>query len=154
MPDVCSSRSPPGQLPHRKSITVPHHGPIRAAPASNAKIGITYTSLVLTPSTYLTYLTSLFHASPNVAFVRQTISDLADLLPLCSDVLVNATGVGAGRLNSINDPLVEPVRGQTMVIRRPAIDHMTLRSGIDYCDVILRGDRTAVIGGIKEHGKT
>ncbi|TFK45195.1 hypothetical protein OE88DRAFT_1740516 [Heliocybe sulcata] len=95
-----------------------------------------------------------FTPSTNVAFVPQTVSDLTDLLPLSPDVLVNAIGVGAGRLDPINDPLVEPVRGQTIVIRQPAIDHMTLRSGIDYCYVIPRGDGTAVIGGIKEHGKT
>ncbi|TFK46336.1 nucleotide-binding domain-containing protein [Heliocybe sulcata] len=128
--------------------------PSELPPDSNAKIGITYTSLVMTPSIYLTYLTSLLHASPNVTFVRKTVSSLDELLYLSPDVIVNATGVGAGTLSPVNDPLVEPVRGQTIVIRQPEINHMTLRSGIDYCYVIPRGDGTAIIGGIKEHGKT
>lgn len=139
--------------------------PSELPPASNAKIGITYTSLVLTPATYLAYLFSLLKASPNVSIVRSELSSLEQLVPSSSssagaspfgavapDVIVNASGVGAGSL--VNDDLVEPVRGQTIVIRQPDVDHMTLRSGIDYCYVIPRGDGTVVIGGIKEHGKT
>ncbi|TFK45240.1 nucleotide-binding domain-containing protein [Heliocybe sulcata] len=128
--------------------------PSELPPTSNAKIGITYTSPVLTLSIYLTYLTSLLHASPNVTFVRKTVSSLDELLYLSPDVIVNTTGVGAGTLSPVNNPLVEPVRGQTIVIRQPAIDHMTLQSGIDYCYVIPRGDGTAVIGRIKEPGDT
>ncbi|KZT18191.1 nucleotide-binding domain-containing protein [Neolentinus lepideus HHB14362 ss-1] len=128
--------------------------PSELPPASNAKIGISYTSLVLTPPTYLSYLAALLRASPNVAFLRKTVAHLAELLPLAPDVIVNATGVGAAHISPVNDPDVEPVRGQTILIRQPEVDRMTLRSGIDYCYVIPRGDGTVVIGGIKEHGST
>ncbi|TFK51572.1 FAD dependent oxidoreductase [Heliocybe sulcata] len=127
---------------------------------SNAKIGLSYMQVVMTPSTYMLYLFSLLKQSSNVTFVRATIQSLTELLssPVqfgpAPDVIINASGVGARTLHPLEDELVEPIRGQTIIIRHPGIDHRSGRSGNDYCYVIPRGDGTVVIGGVKQPGNT
>ncbi|KAG9017510.1 hypothetical protein FRB90_000983 [Tulasnella sp. 427] len=68
-----------------------------------------------------------------VKFVKGWVSSVADLeyVPtqgrnapqrLKTDVIVNASGLGAKCIVGIADPLVRPIRGQTVLVRAPKID--------------------------------
>ncbi|KDQ57890.1 hypothetical protein JAAARDRAFT_34699 [Jaapia argillacea MUCL 33604] len=143
-------------------------------PESHAKIGIQYTSVVFTPSTYLEFLYGRLKEG-GVKFVRRVVGSLAEFespsisAPSSSssstsntisaslppaDIVINATGVGSLTLGLVEDKLVEPVRGQTVLIRAPEVKTMYLRIGKDYCYVIPRGDGSVVLGGIKGYGET
>ncbi|KAI5828038.1 hypothetical protein EV122DRAFT_267708 [Schizophyllum commune] len=130
-------------------------------PASaGAKIAITYTSMVMVAPRYIEWLRKRVEAK-GVKFVRATVSSFdefrapSDKFGPVPDVLINATGNGAREL--VGDPDVEPIRGQTILLRDTdgqLSKQMMLRSGNDYCYIIPRLDGTVIIGGIKDHGST
>ena len=130
-------------------------------PASaGAKIAITYTSMVMVAPRYIEWLRKRVEAK-GVKFVRATVSSFdefrtpSDKFGPVPDVLINATGNGAREL--LGDLDVEPIRGQTILLRDTdgqLSKQMMLRSGNDYCYIIPRLDGTVIIGGIKDHGST
>lgn len=82
-------------------------------PNSHARIGISYTSLVLDLPRYIAWLAARLRMR-GVTFARGTAVSLAQVqngtFGPVPDVIVNATGVGARTLGGVEDPEVEPVR--------------------------------------------
>lgn len=86
--------------------------------------GVHFESYTLNPPRLLAYLTERLTAA-RVPMLRRRVSSLdeaAALFPSGSPILVNATGLGAKSLLGVQDPLVHPVRGQTVLVRAPSVD--------------------------------
>lgn len=125
--------------------------PDELPPKSRAKLATELTSMVMHADGYIRWLYA-FLQGRGVRFVRKTVDSVAELASAefgSPDVIVNASGNGAKYLKGVEDPLVEPIRGQTMLIRNTDIKKITIRTGDDYCYVIPRLDGTVIIGGIK-----
>lgn len=79
-----------------------------------------FTTLSLQPTEYLKCLFNHF-ASDRLTFHRGTTSSLnyakEQFLPN-ANLIINASGIGARYLADVNDQLVTPIRGQTVVIKK------------------------------------
>ncbi|RSL78122.1 hypothetical protein CEP51_008473 [Fusarium floridanum] len=115
-------------------------------------LGMSYKTVVLTPSTFLPWLAKRLKNS-GVTFLRKTANALADLKGHGHDVLVNATGCGSKFLRDVADPNIQEVRGQTILVKTN-YDKIMMRHGKDYTYVIPRLDGTAILGGIKQVNNT
>lgn len=96
-------------------------------------------AFTLNAPAYLTFLANKLR-SAGVPFVRQRLSsldeayDVRDIGPV--DLVINATGLGSKSLIGVEDPLVYPARGQTVLVRAPGVltnygsrDHASLPKG-------------------------
>ncbi|KAG9249654.1 uncharacterized protein F5Z01DRAFT_640993 [Emericellopsis atlantica] len=117
-----------------------------------AKLGVSYTTIILTPSILLPWLRKRLEAK-GVTFERATVRSLADLKGMGHDVLINASGSGPMYLKDVQDHTMSPVRGQTVLVRSN-FDELWIRRGEAYTYHLARGDGTAVLGGIKDTGST
>lgn len=118
----------------------------------DADFGMSYQSIIITPSVYLVWLRRQLEAS-GVKFIRAHVKSLSELRGMGHDVLVNATGTGAAHLRDVADPLMEEVRGQTILVKSP-FDKIWARRGKDYTYAFGRPDGTTILGGIKQYGNT
>lgn len=120
------------------------------------------TILSLSPPLYLPWLQSRLLATGRVTFVRSKVESLSQAAHLFSrspssspSIIVNATGLGAKSLGGCEDDLVQPIRGQVVLVRAP---HVTTDLGIggygdeSSCYVIPRPDGNVVLGGCQEVG--
>lgn len=85
--------------------------------------GATYKSFCLDAPRWHQHLTSEFLSSSGVGppgtLERLTITSLQELSSLTNagTILLNASGLGSSDLTDVSDPLVHPIRGQTLLIR-------------------------------------
>jgi D-amino-acid oxidase len=112
--------------------------------------GWRYTVPVVTMPLYLEYLRARYLAAGGTITVSPVTSLAADSGG--APIVVNCTGIGARDL--VPDPLVEPVRGQVVVVENPGIDEFyidhTLR-GSGYVYIFPHGD-VVLLGGTAEEG--
>ena len=83
--------------------------------------GIAFTSVCINTSIYLPYLVSQCLAA-GVIFKRAVFSHISEATTVHSsgipaDVLVNCTGLAAGKLGGVEDKEMVPARGQTVLVR-------------------------------------
>lgn len=69
-----------------------------------------------------------------VVFERQALASLDQAFESFGGVslVVNATGLGAKSLGGVEDPLVEPIRGQTVLIKTDVTDCTMDGSSMPY----------------------
>ncbi|ETW87128.1 hypothetical protein HETIRDRAFT_307723 [Heterobasidion irregulare TC 32-1] len=91
---------------------------------SNVKSGVGFHTVSINPGIYLLWLKSEL-ASRGVKFVRRRLVTLYEAGTLAGDkgVVVNATGLGARSLIGVEDVKMYPIRGQTIVVFAPEVDH-------------------------------
>ncbi|KAJ5130884.1 uncharacterized protein N7515_006923 [Penicillium bovifimosum] len=114
-----------------------------------AKVGITYTTVVLNPNIFLPWLKQKLENS-GVKFKRMNLGSLADASHLGHDVLINATGAGPKYLDDVKDETMELLKGQVMVVKSDYQKHLMRDNGKDYTYVIPRLDGTVILGGIRD----
>jgi glycine/D-amino acid oxidase-like deaminating enzyme len=109
--------------------------------------GAKYTTLAMNPLLLLPWLKKKLGAR-GVKFIQAEIKSIAEARHITnSQVLVNASGVGAKTLAS--DDAVLPIRGQTM-FAKSNFSELVMREGSEYTYVIPRaGDGGVIMGGIK-----
>ena len=120
--------------------------------------GFIFTSLTINPQIYLPYLQSQL-LSLGTLFVRRHLFHIREAVTLTSpppSAIVNATGILAYRLGGVEDKMVYPTRGQTILVRNEC-SKMYFRSLKPWNDeptyVIPRpfGGGT-ILGGCFQHG--
>ncbi|KAL4781949.1 nucleotide-binding domain-containing protein [Aspergillus varians] len=114
--------------------------------------GITVTSVAVNPLIYLPYLQKKLERL-GTKFIRLTATSFKEVLRATgADILINATGLGAGKL--CNDGAVVPIRGQAMFLRDRADWNQILLCQDDaYTYVIPRlGSGGVLFGGIRQDG--
>ncbi|BEI82561.1 hypothetical protein CcaverHIS002_0304290 [Cutaneotrichosporon cavernicola] len=84
----------------------------------NHCVGVTFTSVSVNSPHYLEWLGAQCTAL-GVVLRRATLQSLAEAVRPNTAAVVNATGLGAGQLADVKDDLVEPIRGQIVVVRAP-----------------------------------
>lgn len=109
-------------------------------------------TVVLTPPVFLPWLAKRLKDS-GVTFHRKDVKTLRELKDYGHDVLVNATGWGAKFLHDVEDPKLQQVRGQTVLVKS-GLEKIVVRHGKDYTYAIPRLDGTVILGGIKQVGST
>lgn len=119
---------------------------------ADAKLGVAYQSIIVTPHTFLPWIRKRLEAS-GVVFKRATVRSVADLKGMGHDVLINASGSGPKTLTDIKDDSMVLVRGQTCLVKS-SYDKIYIRRGDDYTYHLPRGDGTAILGGIKDEGQS
>ena len=67
------------------------------------------------------------------------------------DVIVNCTGLGSKQL--VNDELLHPVRGQSMLVKAPWIKHVFVYESPDLLSYVIPRSDVVVIGGTVEVGE-
>ncbi|WVQ86270.1 hypothetical protein IAT38_008438 [Cryptococcus sp. DSM 104549] len=86
--------------------------------------GVTFESYIISPPNYLQHLSSLL-SSKGVPILRHTLPSLSAAYTLPEfgpvDLVINATGLGAGSLPGLEDPQVFPSRGETVLVRAPDV---------------------------------
>lgn len=114
---------------------------------AGVKFGVKYTTLAMNPLLLLPWLDKELR-SRGVSFLRKELRSFEEARNLSGATLVvNASGVGAGRL--AGDVAVRPVRGQTMFVKT-SFSELVMREGEEYTYVIPRARSGGVImGGIK-----
>ncbi|KAH8099776.1 nucleotide-binding domain-containing protein [Cristinia sonorae] len=86
------------------------------------KAGVIFDTITVNPEEYLPWLKSQL-STFGVAFVRRklhTLDDAADLVGV-KGVIINATALGARSLVGVEDKMVYPIRGQTIIAHAPEI---------------------------------
>ncbi|WVW86588.1 hypothetical protein I302_108638 [Kwoniella bestiolae CBS 10118] len=88
------------------------------------KYGVTYEAYTLNTPLYLHHLASHLR-SHSVLIIRERVSSLDELYSLPSigkvDLVINASGLGARSLLGVEDPLVHPAKGQTILVEAPDV---------------------------------
>ncbi len=83
-----------------------------------------FLTMHIEPGVYLAQLLADFRLAGGLVVVRE-FADRAAVVALPEPLVVNCTGLGAGRL--CNDPDVAPVRGQLVVLApQPEVDYITV----------------------------
>lgn len=116
------------------------------------KIGVTVATVAVNPIVFLPWLQKNLEEK-GVKFIRHTATSLVEVLQMTkASVLVNASGLGAGKL--CNDGAVIPIRGQALFVRnRPDWTQIMLRQGDEYTYIIPRlGSGGLIIGGARQDG--
>ena len=130
---------------------VPKYRQLQASelPAS-AKIGFKYQSMTVNPQYFLPWIAQRLEER-RVRFIRKEVSSILEARSILqSELIVNATALGAFHL--ANDQNVHPVRGQIMHVRSDAQD-IVLFQGSHYTYQIPRMYTGGVIiGGVTQEG--
>ncbi|KAG8991436.1 hypothetical protein FRB94_005337 [Tulasnella sp. JGI-2019a] len=107
------------------ALPEPWPASIGSAPYTGSAFG--FTTLSICVPTYLRWLEDEL-TKRDVKFVKGWVGSVADLeyVPgsnsqVRTDVVVNASGLGAKNIIGIEDDLVFPVRGQTVLVRAPQV---------------------------------
>lgn len=91
---------------------------------SGWEYGVGWDAFTLNAPSYLTHLAKKLR-SAGVPFIRHRLSaldeayDLPNLGPV--GLVINATGLGSRSLIGVEDPLVYPAKGQTVLVRAPGV---------------------------------
>jgi D-amino-acid oxidase len=112
--------------------------------------GYTFGTLVIDQSYYMPYLTSLLKSKWNVTFRQEKVDSLERFLVTegtAYNVVVNCTGLGAGRLLGKPDD-VYPIRGQVLRVKAPWMNSVVFW-GTSY---IIPNVDTVVLGGTAQKG--
>ncbi len=107
-----------------------------------------YTAPVVTMPSYLDYLLARYAAAGGSV----EVAAVASLQSQDAPVVVNCAGMGAREL--VPDPLLEPVRGQVVVVRNPGIEEFYIDHGLrgsEYVYLFPHGD-VVLLGGTAEEG--
>ena len=115
-------------------------------------MGMTVTSVAVNPEIYLPWLQKTLEER-GVKFIRFTATSLDHVLEKTkASILVNASGLGAGKL--CNDDLVTAIRGQALFVRnKPDWTNILLRQGSEYTYIIPRlGSGGIILGGARQEG--
>ncbi|GMK56934.1 hypothetical protein CspeluHIS016_0307740 [Cutaneotrichosporon spelunceum] len=81
-------------------------------------VGVSFTSVSVNSPYYIEWLGAQCTAL-GVVLRRTTLKSLAEAVRPNTQAVINATGLGAGQLADVKDELVEPIRGQIVVVRAP-----------------------------------
>lgn len=86
------------------------------------KEGVQFESFTVNPPRILAYLAGRLRDA-GVPIVRRRVASIDEAFSAFGEVslVVNATGLGARGLLGVEDPLVHPVRGQTVLARAPDV---------------------------------
>lgn len=97
------------------------------------------------------YLQDRFVAAGGI-IIRRTLSSLIEVLdqPFSTSAIVNCAGIGAFSL--VDDKLVYPTRGQTVLVRAPWVKGGVTRTGAGgvYTYIIPRKSGDVIVGGTSE----
>ncbi|CAM1504495.1 Fc.00g020860.m01.CDS01 [Cosmosporella sp. VM-42] len=146
----------PKDAPIWYSSVVPN---FRKIPSSelpaDVKVGFTFDGLAVNPNDFLPWISDCLRKN-GVKIIQRTLESLTELQELTgADILINASGAGAGSL--ANDETVTRVRGQTMFVKTPPefFDEAMMRQGSEYTYVIPRAsDGGCIIGGVRQVDNT
>ena len=132
-----------GAVPDLRRLTTPELPPGLAD-------GWTFTAPVVDMPVYLSWLRAGLVAR-GVELTIRRVTDLDDELAGC-DVVINCTGLGSREL--VHDHLLEPVRGQVMIMTNPGLSTWWLHDAgpTDLTYVVPRLE-TVVLGGTAERGR-
>jgi glycine/D-amino acid oxidase-like deaminating enzyme len=105
-----------------------------------------FVTMLVEPPIYLNALVRDFQLAGGAIVVRE-FTDVASVLALAEPVVVNCTGLGAGRL--FGDREIMPIKGQlTVLLPQPEIDYITLTD-----DLYMFPRRDGILlGGTHERG--
>ncbi|OCF33381.1 D-amino-acid oxidase [Kwoniella heveanensis BCC8398] len=134
IPDLCERRQYDEyfSLPGKKDEEVPWYRDLMfgwrtLSPSeipSPYKYGVTYESYTLNAPLYLQHLARTLRAK-GVPILRHRLSSLDEAYNLSTvgpvDLVINATGLGARSLIGVEDKAVFPAKGQTVLVRAPAV---------------------------------
>lgn len=130
-------------------------------PSTNPGVsGAAFTSVSLSAPDYLQHLHQTA-VQLGVNFVRKSFKSIHEPFESgqnipAADLVVNATGLGARKLEGCNDPQVMPIRGQTVVVDAPNVKEcvMALDSsyGSESAYIIPRPNGQAILGGCFQVG--
>lgn len=112
-------------------------------------VGVEFETLSVNAPKYILWLAANLEAL-GCKIERRTLNSLDDAFRLCSNValVVNATGLGAKSLGGVQDELVTPIRGQTVLIKTDVKDCTMDASNPDAIAYIIpRPGGEAVCGG-------
>lgn len=103
---------------------------------NEAKSSLSFTTACINPSVYLPYLVSQC-LKAGVTFRRGNVKHIQDVGKLlCTNLIVNCTGLNAARLGGVEDPNVFPARGQVVVVsnKPPLLKSMPGVEGAEDAD--------------------
>ncbi|TIA87563.1 hypothetical protein E3P81_03899 [Wallemia ichthyophaga] len=122
--------------------------------------GAAFTSVSLSAPDYLQHLYKTA-VQLGVGFIRKSFNSIhepfqgAHGIPT-ADLVVNATGLGARKLDGCNDPQVMPIRGQTVVVDAPNVKECVMALDSSYSSesayIIPRPNGQAILGGCFQVG--
>jgi D-amino-acid oxidase len=130
-----------------------HLSPSECPPHS---VGVQYDTLSVNAPQYCVHLSQQFKSlggtisRQSIGSVDQAFSSSPD--GKSAEIIVNATGLGAKSIAGVEDPLVYPIRGQTLLIKSPVPDSEA-RCTMDSSDhdipayIIPRPGGEAILGG-------
>ena len=110
-------------------------------------------TIVLQTAVFLPWPRKRLEAT-GVKFRRVHLDSLADARSYGHDILINASGFGSRYLQDVDDPNIELVRGQTMLVESTYPKSFMFDTGSSYTYVIPMLDGTAVIGGTRTREST
>ncbi|KAL7421416.1 hypothetical protein Q5752_004301 [Cryptotrichosporon argae] len=107
-----------GLLGHWYEKVVKNYRRLEPSACPPNAVGVAYDSVSVNAPYYTQWLQAQC-AGLGVTFARREVSSLGSLHGPGVLAIVNATGLGAGTLADVADPLVEPIRGQVVLVRAP-----------------------------------
>lgn len=117
--------------------------------------GNTFTSVCINTAIYLPWLTSRCLES-GVTFKRATYGHVSEASNAHNsgskaDVIVNCTGLSAGKLGGVEDKNMVPARGQTVLVRNEGDGMMYATSGTDDGDEEVCYSMTRAAGKLQRY---
>ena len=131
----------PGLLPPRKDLP-------RLPFEHHTKPGYLYLTLLIEPPIFLKKLDGDLRGK-GVAFVNRTFQDVASVLQLQENIIINCTGIGAKEL--WNDAAMQPIKGQLALLPpQPDLTYLYSQNGYMFP----RSDAVAIGGSFEEDEST
>ncbi|ORY22187.1 D-amino acid oxidase in complex with Two Anthranylate molecules [Naematelia encephala] len=88
-------------------------------------VGVAFTSLSVNAPDYCKWLHAQCSAL-GVDFIRRELRSLEEVVGPDTKIIINATGLGARWLEDVRDENVEPIRGQIVLVKAPAVRTCTM----------------------------
>jgi glycine/D-amino acid oxidase-like deaminating enzyme len=125
-----------------RTVLTPHESPFPGYHTSR------FLTMHIEPSTYLAAVLQDFRIAGGHVILRE-FADARSIVALSEPVIVNCTGLAAGKL--FNDPDILPIKGQlTVLAPQPEVDYITIGPGDLY--MMPRQDGI-ILGGTHERGE-
>lgn len=119
----------------------------------NVKFGISFNSWSFNCPKFLSTFQRYLQAQ-GIKFVRQKLTHISQaLLNTSSKTIFNCTGIGAHKLEGVNDSRVYPTRGQVVVVKAPHIHENVMRWGKDYATYLIKRPQSndqLILGGFMQ----